>query len=161
MVSGANKDKFHFKNIDLSRDCTISGYFDLRTIKEGELCPTGCGKGLRVVNAIEVGHIFEKLGTKYSQALGAMFLDETGTEHPVTLGSYGIGVERIMACFIEQSHDDKGIKFAPSIAPFDIHLLGLGLKKSEAVQNACEELDKKCKEAGFDVLFDDEMYLQG
>lgn len=154
LVSGANKDKFHFKNIDLSRDCTISGYFDLRTIKEGELCPTGCGKGLRVVNAIEVGHIF-KLGTKYSQALGAMFLDETGTEHPIIMGSYGIGVERIMACFIEQSHDEKGIKFAPSIAPFDIHLLGLGLKKSEAVQNACMELDKKCKEVGFDVLFDD------
>ncbi|MBI3260450.1 MAG: proline--tRNA ligase, partial [Ignavibacteriae bacterium] len=154
LVSGANRDKFHFKNIDLSRDCTISGYFDLRSIKEGELCPTGCGNGLRVVNAIEVGHIF-KLGTKYSHALGATFLDETGTEHPIIMGSYGIGVERIMACFIEQSHDEKGIIFAPSIAPFDIHLLGLGMKKSEAVQNACAQLDAECKAAGFDVLFDD------
>lgn len=154
LVSGANRDKFHFKNIDLSRDCTISGYYDLRTVLEGEPCPTGCGNPLRVVNAIEVGHIF-KLGTKYSKALGAMFLDETGTEHPIIMGSYGIGVERIMACFIEQSHDDKGIKFVPSIAPYHVHLLGLGIKKSEFVLNACNSLEAECTSAGWDVLYDD------
>lgn len=154
LVSGANRDKFHFKNIDMNRDCTIANYYDLRTVNAGELCPTGCGKELRVVNAIEVGHIF-KLGTKYSQALGAMFLDETGTEHPIIMGSYGIGVERIMACFIEQSHDEKGIIFARSIAPFEVHLLGLGLKKSEAVTNVCSQLENECKAAGIDVLFDD------
>jgi prolyl-tRNA synthetase len=153
LVSGANRDKFHFNNIDLSRDCVISGYYDLRTVIAGEECPT-CAHPLRVVNAIEVGHIF-KLGTKYSKALGASFLDETGVEHPIIMGSYGIGVERIIACFIEQSHDEKGIQFVPSIAPYDVHLLGLGIKKSDAVLNTCLSLEKECAAVGIDVLFDD------
>lgn len=154
LVSGANKDKFHFRNIDLDRDCVIDGYYDLRTVKAGELCPTGCGKELRVVNAIEVGHIF-KLGTKYSQALGATFLDDNGVENPIIMGSYGIGVERIIACFIEQSHDEKGIKFVPAIAPYHVHLLGLGIKKSDAVKQACERFEHELQANGIEVLYDD------
>lgn len=154
LVSGANKDKFHFRNIDLQRDCVIAGYYDLRTVKAGELCPTGCGKELRVVNAIEVGHIF-KLGTKYSQALGATFLDDNGVENPIIMGSYGIGVERIIACFIEQSHDEKGIQFVPSISPYHVHLLGLGIKKSDAVKQACERFERELQANNIDVLYDD------
>jgi len=153
LVSGANKDKFHLRNIDLDRDVTIESYHDLRTVRAGELCPTGCGKELRVVNAIEVGHIF-KLGTKYSAALGATFLDEHGKEHPIIMGSYGIGIERIMACFIEQNHDERGIAWSMSLAPYQVHLLGLGLKKSESVLAVCEELEKAFMAAGIDVLYD-------
>jgi len=154
LVSGANKDKFHLRNIDLDRDATIESYHDLRTVRPGELCPTGCGKELRVVNAIEVGHIF-KLGTKYSSALGATFLDEHGKEHPIIMGSYGIGIERIMACFIEQHHDDRGISWSMALAPYHVHLLGLGMKKSEEVRAVCEELELAFSAAGIDVLFDD------
>ncbi|MGA1435819.1 MAG: proline--tRNA ligase, partial [Candidatus Kapaibacteriota bacterium] len=114
LVSGANKDGFHYKNIDLSRDCNISSYADLRTVLEGEPCILG-GQPLRIVNAIEVGHIF-KLGTKYSQALNAVFLDEHGKEQPIIMGSYGIGLERIIACAIEQHHDEKGICWPVTIA---------------------------------------------
>ncbi|MGA1415316.1 MAG: proline--tRNA ligase, partial [Candidatus Kapaibacteriota bacterium] len=124
LVSGANKDGFHYKNIDLSRDCNISSYADLRTVLEGEPCILG-GQPLRIVNAIEVGHIF-KLGTKYSQALNAVFLDEHGKEQPIIMGSYGIGLERIIACAIEQHHDEKGICWPVTIAPYTVHLLGLG-----------------------------------
>jgi len=107
LVSGANKDGFHFKNIDFLRDTTITEYYDLRTIEEGELSITD-NQPLRIIKAIELGHIF-KLGTKYSEALGANFLDSNGKENPLIMGSYGIGVERVMACYIEQNHDEKGI----------------------------------------------------
>jgi len=106
-VSGANKDGFHLKNIDLPRDTNITEFYDLRTINEGEPSIID-NKPLRIVKAIELGHIF-KLGTKYSEALGATFLDASGKEHPLIMGSYGIGVERVMACYIEQNFDEKGI----------------------------------------------------
>jgi prolyl-tRNA synthetase len=154
MVSGANRDGVHYRNIDLDRDATIESYHDLRTVRAGEACPTGCGKPLRVVNAIEVGHIF-KLGTKYSSALGATFLDEHGKEHPIIMGSYGIGIERIMACFIEQHHDERGIMWSMDLAPYHLHLIGLGLKKSELVRSVCEELEAAYTKEGYDVLYDD------
>lgn len=153
LVSGANKDGFHIKNIDLERDCTISAFVDVRTVLEGEPCISG-GNPLRIVNAIEVGHIF-KLGTKYSEALNAVFLDEHGKEQPIIMGSYGIGLERIIACAIEQHHDEKGIAWPISIAPYTVHLIGLGLHKSQEAVKVCNEIHDALEKIGIDVLFDD------
>ncbi len=152
LVSGANKDDYHLGHIDLQRDVKIDGYYDLRTVEPGEGCPN-CGQKLRIVNAIEIGHIF-KLGTKYSAALHANYLDEAGAEKPVVMGSYGIGVERIIACHIEQNHDDNGIKWNKSIAPFDVHLASVNMDNKEVVA-AAEKVFDDLKEAGFDVLYDD------
>jgi prolyl-tRNA synthetase len=153
LVSGANKNGFHLKNIDLDRDCAISAFADFRTVLEGEPCISG-GNPLRIVNAIEVGHIF-KLGTKYSEALNAVFLDEHGKEQPIIMGSYGIGLERIIACAIEQHHDEKGIAWPVSIAPYTVHLIGLGLHKSEEAVKACKAIHDALEQKGIDVLFDD------
>ena len=153
MTSGANRDGFHFRNIDLKRDCKIEAYHDLRTIRPGESCPH-CAQELRVVKAIELGHIF-KLGTKYSVALGATFLDKEGKENPLIMGSYGIGVERVMACFIEQNFDENGILWHGELAPFQVHLLGLNIAKDPAIAAACEKLHTDLEAAGFDVLYDD------
>lgn len=152
LYSGANKNDYHIGGIDLTRDAEGIEYFDLRTVASGEGCPS-CGKEMQVFTAIELGHIF-KLGTKYSDAMGATFLDEDGTEKPIIMGSYGIGVERVMACYIEQHHDERGIIWNKALAPFHIHLLGLNMKK-EAVLKASEELYTKLSAAGYDVLFDD------
>lgn len=152
LVSGANKDGVHYKHIDLQRDCKISAYADFRTVMNGEPSITG-GNPLRIVNAIEVGHIF-KLGTKYSQALNAVFLDEHGKEQPIIMGSYGIGLERIIACAIEQSHDEKGIAWPIAIAPYTVHLLGLGLHKSQEALAACKAIHDALEHSGIDVLFD-------
>lgn len=153
LVSGANKDGFHYKNIDFKRDCTINEYHDLRTIRPGEPDIID-GSPLRVVKAIELGHIF-KLGTKYSDALGANFLDEQGNENPIIMGSYGIGVERILACFIEQSNDEKGIVWKYPLTPFHIHLIGLNLEKFEIVRDTCEKIYSELTAKGIEVLFDD------
>ncbi len=152
LISGANKDDFHIAHIDFNRDVKIDGYYDLRTIEPGESC-TNCGRSLRVVHAIEIGHIF-KLGTKYSVSLHANFLDESGTEKSVVMGSYGIGVERIIACHIEQNHDDNGIKWDKSIAPFDVHLASVNMDNKDVVA-AAEKLFAELTEAGIDVLYDD------
>jgi prolyl-tRNA synthetase len=152
LISGANKDDFHVAHIDFSRDVAIDGYYDLRTIGAGEPCPN-CGSNLRVVNAIEIGHIF-KLGTKYSVSLHANYLDEAGAEIPVVMGSYGIGVERIIACHIEQNHDDNGIKWDKSIAPFDVHLTSVNMDIKEVV-DAADKLFTELTNSGLDVLYDD------
>ena len=153
LVSGANKDGFHYKNIDFMRDCKIDEYHDLRTINAGENCPD-CSHKLRIVNAIELGHIF-KLGTKYSEALGANFLDKEGKEQPIIMGSYGIGVERIMACYLEQHHDEKGIVWIPPLHPYHIHLIGLNIKNTQVVSEVCERLLNDIKSSGLSVLYDD------
>ncbi|MBV6511048.1 MAG: Proline--tRNA ligase [Ignavibacteriaceae bacterium] len=152
LYSGANKNDYHIGGIDLMRDAEGIEYFDLRTVKSGEGCPS-CGKEMQVFTAIELGHIF-KLGTKYSDSMGATFLDEDGTEKPIIMGSYGIGVERVMACYIEQHHDERGIIWNKALAPFHIHLLGLNMKK-EGVQKVSEELYTRLAAAGYEVLFDD------
>ncbi len=157
LYSGANKNDYHIGGIDLKRDLPDLEYFDLRTVEKGEKC-TRCGKELDVFKAIELGHIF-KLGTKYTEALGATFLNENGKENPIVMGSYGIGVERVLACYVEQNFDEKGIVWDEHLRPFDIHLLGLNMKK-ETVINAAEELYTKMQDAGFDVLFDDRNSVQ-
>ena len=152
LFSGANKNDYHIGGIDFKRDVKNIEYADLRIVQSGEGCPK-CDKNLEVFSAIELGHIF-KLGTKYSKSMGALFIDEKGEEHPIIMGSYGIGVERVMACFIEQSHDEKGIIWNKILAPFQVHLIGLNLKKQEIV-DACEKIYNELNEKGVDVLFDD------
>jgi prolyl-tRNA synthetase len=152
LVSGANKNDYHLTHIDLERDCTIDGYHDLRTVQSGETSPNGRST-INIVKGVELGHIF-KLGTKYADALGATFLDENGQAHPIIMGSYGIGIERIVACHIEQNHDADGIIWDKAIAPFHVHLIAVGTK-SKAVIDTSEELYKGLLGAGVEVLFDD------
>jgi len=152
LVSGANRNDYHLAHVDLARDCAVDGYHDLRTVQEGEEAPDGSGP-LRIVRGIELGHIF-KLGTKYADALGALFLDERGVQAPVVMGSYGIGLERIIACHIEQHHDADGIVWDAALAPFDVHLIAVGAR-SAAVAETAGELYRDLREAGIDVLFDD------
>ena len=153
LICGANEDGYHYSSLDLLRDTNVHAYADFRVVHEGEPCING-NNPLRIVNAIEVGHIF-KLGTKYSQALGATFVDEQGKDHPIIMGSYGIGVERIIACAIEQNHDDKGIMWPLSIAPYHVHLLGLGLHKSAEAVKACADIHTMLENSGIECLFDD------
>jgi prolyl-tRNA synthetase len=157
LYSGANKNDVHMGGIDLERDVPQIEYFDLRTVESGEPCPS-CEKPIEVFKAIELGHIF-KLGTKYSEGLGAMFLDETGKENPIIMGSYGIGLDRVLACFIEQNNDENGIIWKKPLSPFDVHLIGLNMKK-ESVVEACENIYKELLSNGIEVLFDDRVSLQ-
>jgi prolyl-tRNA synthetase len=152
LFSGANRNDYHSGGIDLTRDVPNIEYADLRTAVSGEGCPK-CGSTLGVFTAIELGHIF-KLGTKYSAAMGATFVSESGEEKPIVMGSYGIGVERVAACSIEQNHDEFGIIWNKAIAPFHFHLLGLNMKK-EPVANASEKIYYEMLAAGLEVLFDD------
>jgi prolyl-tRNA synthetase len=152
LFSGANKNDYHIGGIDLKRDVKEIEYADLRIVESGEGCPN-CNSKLEVFTAIELGHIF-KLGTKYSEAMKAFYLDEKGEEHPIVMGSYGIGVERIMACYVEQNYDDKGIIWNKSLAPFDVHLIALNMKK-ESVVSTSEKIYNELTDSGYEVLFDD------
>jgi prolyl-tRNA synthetase len=152
MISGANKNDYHMGNIDFNRDVKVDGYYDLRVVEEKEPCPS-CNKPLRIVKAIEVGHIF-KLGTKYSDSLHATFLDEKGKEQPIIMGSYGIGIERIVACHIEQNHDDNGIIWDKAIAPFQIHLIAVNPSNQELKKTA-DTLHETLESLGIEVLYDD------
>lgn len=149
LISGANKNDYHKKNIDLKRDVPEIMCSDLRIVKEGELTIDKTSK-LKIVKAIEIGHIF-KLGTKYSEALGVRYLDSEGKDHPVIMGSYGIGVERIAASYIEQNYDEKGIIWGGEIAPFQVNILMLDSSLMEAAENIYNMLGEK----KIDVLFDD------
>jgi prolyl-tRNA synthetase len=152
MVSGANEDDYHYKGISLDRDAEVSLYDDLRTVQQDDPCPR-CGEPLKLLDCIEVGHIF-KLGTKYSDAMGARFLDEDGNEKPIIMGSYGIGVERIAASAIEQNFDDNGIIWPLSIAPYQVHLLAANANVPKVTETA-EKLYVGLLEAGIEVLYDD------
>jgi prolyl-tRNA synthetase len=152
LYSGANKNDYHIGGLDLKRDVPGLEYFDLRIAENGEKC-IRCGSTLDVFKAIELGHIF-KLGTKYSEALNVRFLDENGKDHPVVMGSYGIGVDRVFACFIEQNFDEKGLIWKKPLAPFDIQLIGLNMK-NEIISDTCDKLYMHLTELGYDVLYDD------
>ncbi len=152
LISGANKNDYHLGNIDLQRDVKVDGYYDLRTINANEPC-SKCNSHLRIVNAIELGHIF-KLGTKYADAMHAYYLDEDGKEKPIIMGSYGIGVERIVACFIEQNHDKNGIIWNKTLTPFHAHLLIVN-SNNEKVVSVANNIYTKLQQSLIDVLFDD------
>ncbi len=154
LISGANKDDYHIANIDMERDVKVDGYFDLRKVEDGEPC-INCGNSLRIINTIEIGHIF-KLGTKYSDAMRATFLDEKGQEKPIIMGSYGIGVERIIACYIEQNHDENGIIWNKAIAPFHVHLISVNTENREVVETA-DEIYEKLNTEKVEVIYDDRL----
>ncbi len=153
MVTGANEDGFHVKGVDVKRDLLAHGatLADLRTVKAGEGCPR-CDGVLDVYKALEVGHIF-KLGTKYSVSMQATVLDAAGNQVPIVMGSYGIGVERILAAAIELHHDENGIRWPMSIAPFHATVLTLGPEPE--LKKAADELVAALAEAGIEVLYDD------
>jgi prolyl-tRNA synthetase len=153
MTTGANKDDHHIRGVDIGRDIEVDQWADLRTVNSGETCPR-CGKGtLEVFKGMEIGHIF-KLGTKYSESMGATVLTADGKEVPIVMGSYGIGVERILTAAIEQNHDADGIVWPNSITPFDVVVTITNIK-DEKLRNAGEKLYADLKAAGLDVLLDD------
>ena len=157
LYSGANENDYHLGGIDLLRDVKEIEYNDLRIVKAGEQCPN-CDGSIEIFSSIELGHIF-KLGTKYSVSMGANFLDENGKENPIIMGSYGIGVERVLACYIEQNHDENGIVWDNTLAPFQIHLMGLNMKKEEII-STCENIYSELTAGGFEVLYDDRNDVQ-
>jgi prolyl-tRNA synthetase len=153
MTTGANKDDFHIRGVRIERDIRPDSWADLRTVQKGEACPR-CDVGtLDVFKAMEIGHIF-KLGTKYSDSMGATVLDAGGKEVPIVMGSYGIGVERILSAAIEQNHDADGIVWPKSIAPFDVVVTVTNIKQKEMAE-AGERLYEELRRAGLEVLLDD------
>ena len=152
-AAGANEDGKHLFGINWERDAELGEVADLRNVMDGDPSPDGKGK-LMIKRGIEVGHIFQ-LGTKYSKALKATVLDENGKAVVMPMGCYGIGVTRVVAAAIEQNHDDNGIIWPQAIAPFDIALIPLNVKKSPREKELCEKLEAELEAAGFDVLFDD------
>ena len=151
-VTGGNRQDLHLRNVNKERDFHVDLFGDLRMITPEDSCPR-CGAEIRFGRGIEVGHVF-KLGTKYSEAMGAVFLDEDGIEKPIVMGCYGIGVGRTVAAAIEQNHDDNGIIFPIPIAPFEVVILPLQMHEPE-VAKASEKIYTELSESGLDVLLDD------
>ena len=153
-VCGANEEAFHLTGVNWGRDLPQPKGADLRNVNEGELCPE-CGEGkLQIRRGIEVGHIFQ-LGTKYSESMEATCLSDEGKITTLWMGCYGIGVSRIVAAAIEQSHDDNGIIWPAPLAPFDISIVPIGFNKSKKVAEVVNRLEKELTAAGFDLLVDD------
>ncbi|MCK4802580.1 proline--tRNA ligase, partial [bacterium] len=151
-VTGANKKDYHLKNVNINRDYKVDEVLDLRRAKEGDVCPK-CGKTLEFSRGIEVGHTF-KLGTKYSKTLRATFLDKDGKEKYFVMGCYGIGVSRIVAAAIEQGHDQNGIIWPLSIAPFQVLILPVNYEH-EKIRTISNRLYEQLESAGYEVLMDD------
>jgi prolyl-tRNA synthetase family II len=152
MVTGANRDGFHLRGVDVARDIRVDAWLDLRGVRDGEACPM-CESGLSVRKTIEVGHIF-KLGTRYSEKLGAAVLDEAGRSRPIVMGSYGIGIGRCMAAVAECCADDAGISWPMPVAPYEVVVTLLNPKDAATSDAAGGLYDALVKE-GVEVLFDD------
>ena len=152
MTTGANEDDFHLRGVSVERDIDVKAWLDLREVKDGEAC-VQCGKALSVYKTIEVGHIF-KLGTKYSEAMGANVLDQNGKARPIIMGSYGIGIERGLAAVVETCNDENGIVWPVNVAPFEVVITVVKPKNVE-----CMEVGERIYDAligfGIDVLLDD------
>ncbi len=157
-VCGANEEDYHFVNVNPGRDFKVDRYEDIRFIQEGDPSPDGKGK-IKFAKGIEVGHIF-KLGTRYSETMNAVYLDENGKEQPMIMGCYGIGVSRLLAAVAEQFSDDKGLIWPENIAPFHIHLIPVNMKDETQAKSA-EEIYGQLKENGFEVLMDDRQERAG
>jgi prolyl-tRNA synthetase len=151
-VVGANEADYHLQNVDVERDLGPLTYVDVRNVGQGESC-VHCGHELAFAKGIEVGHVF-KLGTKYSESLGATFSDENGVSEPMIMGCYGIGVSRVLAAVIEQHQDERGIIWPNAIAPYSIHLLTVQVK-DEAQMALSEEIYQTLTRADYSVLWDD------
>jgi prolyl-tRNA synthetase len=153
MTTGANADGFHVRNVSMERDIRVTRWADLRLVAAGEGC-VKCGAPLRVQRAIEVGHVF-KLGTKYSEALGARFLDESGAQHPAIMGCYGIGVTRTLQAIIEQSNDKDGIIWPLAVAPYSVCVTPLTVTAGSPAMNLAQAIHRELSERGVDVILDD------
>jgi len=151
-VVGANEPGYHYTNANYPRDFSVDLMGEIALAEAGHGCPQ-CGTPLKAVRGIEVGHVF-KLGTFFSETLGAAFLDAEGRQHPLIMGCYGIGVGRLLGAAIEQNHDEKGIIFPPAIAPYQVHLAALNVTDSMVLEPA-ERLYQSLTELGYEVLFDD------
>ncbi|OCX50193.1 proline--tRNA ligase [Limosilactobacillus reuteri] len=151
MACGANEDGYHYVNANIDRDFRVDQFGDFRNVKEGEIAPDG--KPLKFTPGIEIGHIF-KLGTHYSSKLGAQVLDSNGRLTDVIMGSYGIGVTRLLSAVAEQNADENGLVWPDSIAPFDVHVIPVNAKKEEQMAMA-DKIDQQLTEAGYEVLVDD------
>ncbi|RMA97616.1 proline--tRNA ligase [Hydrogenothermus marinus] len=151
-VVGANEKDYHYINVNIPRDFKPTEFVDFSTAKENDPCPK-CKSPLKETTGLEVGHIF-LLGTKYSKAMKAYFVDKDGKEKPIIMGCYGIGVSRLMAAAVEQNNDENGIIWPDSIAPFKLHILALNTKDKQIVETA-EKIYEKAKNIGIEVLYDD------
>ncbi|HEX3739175.1 MAG TPA: proline--tRNA ligase [Terriglobales bacterium] len=152
LISGANKQDYHVKNITPGKNFQPTAYVDLRAVASGDACPN-CGSPLRMDTAVEVGHIF-KLGYKYSKSMGTRVLDKNGKEVMPIMGSYGIGIERILTAAVEQSNDENGFWLPQAIAPFDVVITPTNVA-DEKLKSTAEDIANRLESAGFDVLLDD------
>jgi prolyl-tRNA synthetase len=152
LIAGANKEDYHLKNVTPGRNFQPTVYVDLRNVAAGEACPN-CGGALRIDTAVEIGHIF-KLGYKYSESMGARVLDKNGKEVTPIMGSYGIGIERILTAAVEQGNDENGFWLPPQIAPFEIIVTPTNVG-DEKLKAAAEDIARRLETSGFSVLLDD------
>jgi prolyl-tRNA synthetase len=153
LVAGANKPGVHLRNVNVGRDFAADVVAEITNAREGDGCPD-CDGTVTLRNGIEVGNIF-KLGTRYSKALGATYLGEDGQEHPIVMGSYGIGIGRNLACIVEAHHDEKGIIWPASVAPYVAHLVAISADRDPLVAEVAEALHAHSVAIGREILFDD------
>jgi prolyl-tRNA synthetase len=153
LVAGANREGYHFRNVNVGRDFTPDVTADITNVQEGDSCPV-CGSPVKLANGIEVGNIF-KLGTKFTDAAGATYLGEDGREHQIIMGSYGIGIGRNVACVVEVHHDEKGIIWPEEVAPYAAHLVAIGANRDPKVSEVADRLHELSLEAGREILYDD------
>jgi prolyl-tRNA synthetase len=152
LVAGANRPGYHLLNTNFPRDYRADVVADIASAFEGAPCP-GCGEPVRIVRGVEVGNTF-KLGTRYSRALDVTFLDEAGNAQYVVMASYGIGVGRLIGCIAEGCHDERGLIWPVTVAPFEVYLVGLDLD-DETICSAAERMYSALQDAGIEVLYDD------
>ncbi|MEX0710295.1 MAG: proline--tRNA ligase [Chloroflexota bacterium] len=153
LVAGANRPGFHLRNVNVGRDFTPALVVDITSVREGDPCPA-CGAPVVLRQGIEVGNIF-KLGTDFTEKLGATYLAEDGSRRLIVMGSYGIGLGRAMACIVEAHHDEKGIIWPASVAPYAAHLVSIGASRDPAVAEAADALYQRLTDVGVAVLYDD------
>jgi prolyl-tRNA synthetase len=153
LVAGANRVGWHVRNVNVPRDYTPDLVAEITNAREGDACVT-CGSPVKLRNGIEVGNIF-KLGTDFSESIGAYYLGEDGERHPVVMGSYGIGLGRNVACIVEAHHDEKGIIWPAEVAPYAAHLVSIGANRDHGVVDIAERLEAIAVGAGRELLYDD------
>ncbi|MGH2357935.1 MAG: proline--tRNA ligase, partial [Candidatus Limnocylindria bacterium] len=153
LVAGANRAGFHLRNVNVGRDFVPDHVADITNARAGDACPQ-CGAPVRLANGIEVGNIF-KLGTEFTEKLGATYLAEDGSRHHIVMGSYGIGLGRALACVVEEHYDDKGIVWPVAVAPFRVHLVALGGAREARVAQEADGLYQRLTDAGVETLYDD------
>jgi prolyl-tRNA synthetase len=153
LVAGANRPGVHLRNVNVGRDFSADAVADIANVRDGDPCPQ-CGAATRLAQGIEVGNIF-KLGTDFTEALGATYLAEDGSRRHPVMGSYGIGLGRVMACIVEAHHDEKGMAWPGEVAPFAAHLVAIGATRDPAVADAAEALYERLTDAGVATVYDD------